>query len=126
MENVSVKELPMQSEECNREECSKYENMGYERLERAVNMVGGKWKLRILYFVAWHEVIRYNELWRALGSVTHNMLSRQLKEMEKDGLLVRKEYPQVPPKVEYSLSEKGWDLLPVVEVLCGWIEKYID
>ncbi|MCL2544675.1 MAG: helix-turn-helix transcriptional regulator [Clostridia bacterium] len=89
-------------------------------------MVGGKWKLRILYFMAWREAIRYNELWRAVGSVTHNMLSRQLKEMEKDGLLVRKEYPQIPPKVEYSLSQKGWDLLPVFEVLCDWIEKYID
>jgi len=115
----------MQNERCNTEEC-KYEEIGYQRLEKALNTVGGKWKLRILYFVAWHDVIRYNELWRALGSVTHHVLSRQLKEMEKDGLLVRKEYPQIPPKVEYSLSQKGWGLLPVFDVLCDWIEKYID
>jgi len=108
------------------EECKYYEEIGYERLEKAITMVGGKWKLRILYFVACFEVIRYSELWRALGSVTHHMLSRQLKEMEKDGLLVRKEYPQVPPKVEYSLSQKGWDLLPVFDVLRDWIVKYID
>jgi len=107
------------------EEC-RYEKVSYERVEKAIGMIGGKWKLRILYLVCHHDVIRYNELWRALASVTHNMLSRQLKELERDGLIVRKEYPQVPPKVEYSMSQKGWDLLPVFDVLCGWIDRYID
>ena len=109
----------MQHEEC------EYADIGYERLEKAVALIGGKWKLRILYVVCCQPVIRYNELWRALAPITHNMLSRQLKEMEKDGLLVRKEYPQVPPKVEYSLSQKGEDLIPVFSVLCGWIRQYI-
>ncbi len=53
------------------------------------------------------EVMRYSEIKRELGKVTHKMLSTQLKELERDGLLIRREYPQVPPKVEYSLTEKG-------------------
>lgn len=61
---------------------------------------------------------------RPLAPITHKMLINQLKEMEKDGLIVRKEYPQVPPKVEYYLSEMGNGLRPVVRVMYEWIEKY--
>lgn len=68
--------------------------------------------------------MRYGELKRALSSVTHKMLSSQLKELESDGLIIRKEYPQVPPKVEYSLSELGKSLMPVLQTVCKWGEDH--
>ena len=68
--------------------------------------------------------MRYGELKRALSSVTHKMLSSQLKELESDGLIMRKEYPQVPPKVEYSLSELGKSLMPVLQTVCKWGEDH--
>jgi len=104
----------------------RYEQIGYERLEKVIDVIGGKWKLRILYVVGFHHVIRYNELKRQLDPITHNMLSRQLKDLERDGLIIRTEHPQVPPKVEYSLNKKGLDLLPVFDVLCNWIDVYLD
>jgi len=99
-------------------------DIGYERFERLVNMIGGKWKLRIIFFLAFHEILRYGELKKLLQPVTHKMLTAQLKELERDGLIIRKEYPQVPPKVEYSLSQMGQDLRPIVEKLCDWITTY--
>ena len=75
------------------------QEFGYERFEHAVEIIGGKWKLRIIYMLAFHERLRYGELKRLLSPITHKMLSTQLKELEKDGLIIRKEYPQIPPKV---------------------------
>lgn len=98
--------------------------LGYERFETVIDMVGGKWKLRIVFFLAFHEVLRYGELKRLLYPITHKMLTAQLKELEKDALIIRKEYPQVPPKVEYALSQMGRDLRPVVDSLCNWISLY--
>lgn len=66
------------------------------------------------------EVLRYSELKRALGSVTHKMLSSQLKELETSGIIIRTEYPQVPPKVEYSLSAIGQSMMPILQSLCKW------
>ena len=93
------------------------QDFGYERFETIVGMIGGKWKLRIIYMLAFHEVLRYGELKRLLAPITHKMLTNQLKELEKDGLIVRKEYPQVPPKVEYYMSEMGKGLRPVVRAM---------
>ena len=72
------------------------------------------------------QVLRYSELKRALGTITHKMLSTQLKELEKDDLIIRNEYPQVPPKVEYSLSPRGLTLMPVLECLCKWGHEHIN
>ncbi len=72
------------------------------------------------------QVLRYGELKRSLGTITHKMLSTQLKELEADNLIIRKEYPQVPPKVEYSLSEKGLTIMPVLQCLCEWGNNHID
>jgi DNA-binding HxlR family transcriptional regulator len=85
-----------------------------------LSMIGGKWRLVILYWLAEYETVRYNELQRLIGSITYKTLSTQLKEMVADGLVIRKEYPQVPPKVEYSLSEKGRSLYPIMEAMCEW------
>lgn len=86
----------------------------------AISLIDGKWKMHILFWLWKKEVLRYSELKRALGKVTHKMLSNQLKELENDDLIVRTEYPQVPPKVEYALSKKGKSMMPVLSALCKW------
>jgi DNA-binding HxlR family transcriptional regulator len=94
--------------------------------EYALSVVGGKWKMHILFWL-WHrEVMRYGEIKKVLPNITHKMLSNQLKELEADSVIIRKEYPQVPPKVEYSLTEKGTSLMPVLEGLCNWGHQFVD
>ncbi|MDO5411133.1 MAG: helix-turn-helix domain-containing protein [Lachnospiraceae bacterium] len=95
-------------------------------LSFAFSVIEGKWKIYILFWLCKSEVMRYSDLRRALGPVTHNVLSSKLKELEADGLIIRCEYPQVPPKVEYSLSEKGKAFIPVLERLCEWGETYME
>ena len=91
-----------------------------------MSLIGGKWKMHILFWL-WHkEILRYSELKRGLEVVTHKMLSSQLKELEKDGLIIRDEYPQVPPKVEYSLSNRGKTLMPLLSEICNWGNEHID
>lgn len=69
------------------------------------------------------EVVRFNELRRYLKNVSDKTLSNNLKELERDRLIIRKEYPQIPPKVEYSLSDRGKSLMEVLDQLCIWGEK---
>lgn len=97
---------------------------GCGRFETVVGMIGGKWKLRIIYVLAFYEVLRYGELKRLLAPITHKMLTNQLKGLEKDGLIGRREYPQVPPKVEYYVTEMGKGLRPVVQAMYEWMERY--
>ncbi|CAH1193256.1 hypothetical protein PAECIP111892_01176 [Paenibacillus auburnensis] len=85
-----------------------------------MSVIGGKWKMAILYLLSAKQSIRFNEMQRQLGTVTYKVLSAQLKELEADGLVKRVEYPQIPPKVEYSLTPRGQTLLPVLEQLCEW------
>ena len=89
-------------------------------IEYTLSLVGGKWKLLILYHLMNDNVKRYGELKKAIDGITHKMLSQQLKELEADGLIIRKEYHQIPPKVEYSLSGKGVTLLPILGNLYSW------
>lgn len=91
----------------------------------AMSLIDGKWKMHILFWLWKKQVLRYGELKRSLGTITHKMLSTQLKELEADNLIIRKEYPQVPPKVEYSLSEKGLTIMPVLQCLCEWGNNHI-
>ena len=86
----------------------------------AISLIEGKWKMHILFWLWKKGTMRYGELRKALESVSHKMLSNQLKELESDGLITRTEYPQVPPRVEYSLTETGLSLMPVLEELCHW------
>lgn len=90
----------------------------------AMSLIEGKWNMHILFWLWKREVLRYGELKRELGQVTHKMLSNQLKQLESNNLIVRKEYPQIPPKVEYSLSPKGLTLMPVLQALCAWGEEH--
>lgn len=91
-----------------------------------LSLIGGKWKMVIIYLLAENHPVRFNDLKRQIGSITYKMLSSQLKELESDGLINRKEYPQIPPKVEYRLTAKGETLLPVLEELCEWGLKNQD
>ena len=77
----------------------------------------------ILYCLMEFEVVRFNESRRYLKNVSDKTLSNNLKELEKDRLIIRKEYPQIPPKVEYSLSDRGKSLMEVLDQLCIWGEK---
>ena len=91
-----------------------------------MSLIGGKWKMHILFWLGRKDVLRYTELKKALDGVTHKMLSTQLKELEQDNLIIRNEYPQLPPKVEYSLSERGKSLMPVLHEICHWGMDHID
>lgn len=90
-----------------------------------LSLIGGKFKMIILYWLAEKKVMRHNELKRSIGTISFKTLSIMLKELEADGLIIRKEYPQVPPKVEYSLSERGLSLIPLLNMMCEWGEKNI-
>lgn len=89
-------------------------------VEFTINMVGGKYKLVILYQLAIHEVRRFNELRRELSTITPRTLTRQLRELERDGLINRRVYSEIPPKVEYSLSETGKSLYSILLQIENW------
>lgn len=88
-----------------------------------LDIIGGKWKVLILYYL-YGETRRFNELQRLLAGVTQRMLTLQLRELEHDGIVHREVYPQVPPKVEYSLTAFGRTLMPVIEAMHRWGEQY--
>lgn len=89
-----------------------------------LSIIAGKYKMIILYWLAEYKtVIRYNELKRCIGAISHKTLSITLKELESDKLIMRTEYPQIPPKVEYSLTERGKSLIPVLNMMCEWGSK---
>ena len=77
----------------------------------------------ILYCLMEFETVRFNELKRYLKNISDKTLSNNLKELEADHLIIRQEYPQIPPKVEYSLSDRGKSLMEVLDLLCIWGEK---
>lgn len=87
-------------------------------------VVGGKWKASILWHLA-RETMRFSELQRQFAETTRKMLTQQLRELEADGLVHREVYPQVPPKVEYSLTTKGQSLTPVLDKMCDWGREYL-
>jgi DNA-binding HxlR family transcriptional regulator len=89
-----------------------------------MNRISGKWKLVILWHIYDKEVIRYGELRKSVGKITHKMLSNQLKELVSDGIIHKEIYHQVPPKVEYSLTEYGKTLAPIMDMLYEWGKKY--
>ncbi|MNW35548.1 HTH-type transcriptional activator HxlR [compost metagenome] len=93
-------------------------------VETSVNLIGGKWKILILYHLISNEVKRFNELQKALQGITHRTLTRQLRELEEDNLIARKVYPEVPPKVEYSLTAIGESLIPILIDLQNWGKDY--
>lgn len=85
----------------------------------AIDIIGGKWK-PVIIWVLMEGPQRYGELHRRIPGVALKVLSRQLKELEADGVITRKAYPEVPPRVEYSLAAEGEKLRPIMEALAGW------
>ncbi|ASQ31272.1 transcriptional regulator, HxlR family [Campylobacter avium LMG 24591] len=104
--------------------CIKAENIQGSPFSYTLSLIGGKYKMGILYALFHFKTVRYNELKRYMGSISFKSLSNALKELENDKLIQRKEYPQIPPKVEYSLSTKGQSLIPILDSLNAWGEKY--
>ncbi|MGN8057715.1 winged helix-turn-helix transcriptional regulator [Pedobacter sp. 22163] len=95
-------------------------------VDYAFRRIGGKYKGRILWSLNEHKIIRFGELGRILADVTTKMLTQTLRELEKDDLIIRKVYPQVPPMVEYSLSETGLELIPFITHLKEWGDRKIQ
>lgn len=92
-------------------------------LKKVINIVGGKWKIMILCVIDKDEVVRFGDLRRAVYGITNTMLAQSLKEMESDGLVIRKQYDEMPVRVEYSLSEKAKSLIPILLELKKWGES---
>jgi DNA-binding HxlR family transcriptional regulator len=94
-------------------------------VEVTLGVIGGKWKGLIL----WHlrlKTLRFSQLQRRLQTVTQKMLTQQLRELETDGLIHRQVYAEVPPRVEYSLSESGLTVVPMLELMCQWGQNYLQ
>ena len=89
-----------------------------------MTLIQGKYKLFILYTLAEMKTVRFNELQRQLRTISFKTLSATLKELEADDLVHREQYSQIPPKVEYSLTEKGKSLIPILDQLCDWGEAH--
>ena len=89
-------------------------------LQDALESIGGKWKLPVLCALMANGTSRYNELLHSVRGISNTMLSQTLREMEKDRLILRREYLEVPVRVEYGVSEKGLKLRPILEALIAW------
>ena len=83
-------------------------------------ILGGKWKLEILYYIAFHDIRRFGALRRQLGEITESSLTKQLRELEVDGFLVRHDFHEVPPRVEYTLTELGKSFMDVIVYMKQW------
>lgn len=89
-------------------------------------ILGGKWKIEILYYIAFQDVRRFGELRRHIGEITESSLTKQLRELERDGFISRYDYQEVPPRVEYSLTELGQSFIPVLEHMKQWGEENLN
>ncbi len=104
------------SEKCNGYNCP---------VEATIHLIGGKYKAVILWHLM-NQTLRYSELHRKMPKAADKMLAQQLRELEKDGLIHRKVYPVVPPKTEYSLTEFGQSLTPILDAMCDWGRDYLE
>lgn len=103
---------------CISDECLSNTGFSY-----TLSLINGKYKMTILYTLMEFGVVRFNEIKRYIEGISYKTLSSNLKELEGDGLVHREEYPQIPPKVEYSLTERGKSLIPILDQMCEWGDK---
>ncbi|MBI6874536.1 winged helix-turn-helix transcriptional regulator [Clostridium aciditolerans] len=89
----------------------------------ALNIIGGKWRLPIIWALSKNGTMRYNELKRNIDGITNMMLTQSLKELELDGIINRKQFMEIPPRVEYSLTANGEELIPSLKSLADWGKK---
>jgi len=94
-------------------------------VEAAIDAIGGKWKPLILWHLG-ESVLRFSELQRGLPGVNAKMLTKQLRELEEAGVIRRTVYPEVPPRVEYAITESGKSVIPILEALCSWGAQYLS
>jgi len=88
-------------------------------------VLGGKWKILILWYIAFYKVQRFGQLMRRLDGITQSSLTKQLRELERDGFIHREIYPEIPPKVEYSLTELGKSFVPILNQMMIWSEAHL-
>ena len=88
-------------------------------------VLGGKWKILILWYIAFYKVQRFGQLMRRLDGITQSSLTKQLRELEQDGFLHREIYKEIPPKVEYSLTELGQSFTPILNQMMIWSEAHL-
>jgi DNA-binding HxlR family transcriptional regulator len=100
------------------------EKAGGSPMTDAMQAIGGKWKLLLLDSIRRECPKRFGELRKEMQYITHTTLTSQLRELERDGILTRAVFPEVPPRVEYKLTELGKQLIPVMDALCQWGELY--
>lgn len=112
----------MPEDRLNKVSCSSYRC----EIEVTLEILSGKWKSLILWNLNLHKVIRYNEFRRLISGITQKMLSQQLKDLERNGLINRTVYNEVPPIVEYSLTKMGEDLIPILEEMDKWGKYFVD
>ncbi len=106
------------------QECYLFRDKTYKcGIDVTLAVIGGKWKTSILWHLA-IETMRFSQLQRQFSATTRKMLTQQLRELERDGLVHREVYAQVPPKVEYSLTEKGHSVMPILNQMCEWAGGY--
>lgn len=104
-----------------------YKETGYYNTkDLALSVIGGRWKIPIIWHLLQETPLRLNQLEKKLPDINQRMLIRQLRELEEDHIVSRTVYPVVPPKVEYSLTEIGKDLEPVVNEICNWGDEYLS
>lgn len=106
------------NERCISQECLNDTGFSY-----TLSLINGKYKMTILYTLMEFQIVRFNEMKKYIGGISYKTLSATLKELEADRLVNRKEYPQIPPKVEYSLTERGKSLIPILDMMCEWGEN---
>ena len=106
----------------NKVSCSNY----HCEIELTLELIGGKWKALILWNLHMHEPVRYSEFKQYMPNITQKMLTQQLKELEKYGLISKEVYPSVPPMVEYNLTKIGEELMPIMEAMDIWGKKYLE
>lgn len=92
-------------------------------LKKVLNTVGGKWKIMILCVIDYNEIIRYGDLRRTIYGITNTMLAQSLKELERDGLIHRVQYDEMPVRVEYSLTDRAKSMIPILLQLKKWGEE---
>lgn len=102
------------------EQCISSSKLGETGFSYTLSLINGKYKMTILYTLMSFGVVRFNEMKKYIGEISYKTLSSTLKELEADRLVNRKEYPQIPPKVEYSLTKRGRSLIPILDMMCEW------
>lgn len=94
-----------------------------ESMSKLQSLISGKWKILIIWYIAVYEIQRFGELLKRLDGITQSTLTKQLRELESDRLIFRKVYPQVPPKVEYTLTPLGKSFIPILNSMKNWSDE---